>query len=62
MLNDYNTSGAFAPPLFLDENSQNIEYFNTKYEVAPILAMDFNCLIIEIIINGRLKPTNRKPG
>jgi len=62
MLNDYNTSGAFAPPLFLDVTSQNNEYFNTKYKVAPILATDFNCLIFEIIINGRLKSTNRKPG
>jgi len=46
MLNNHNTSGAFAQPLFLDVNSQNIEYFNTKYKVAPILATDFNCLII----------------
>jgi len=62
MLNYHNTSGTFAPSLFLDVNSQNIEYFNTKYKVAPILATDFNCLIIEIIINEALKSTNRKPG
>lgn len=62
MLNDHNTSGAFAPPLSLNVNSQNNEYFNIKYNVSPILATDFNCLIIEIIINRRLKSKNSKRG